>query len=129
MKGLGFSRLNVAAALATLAQPLDAKERDTVGRATLGSMFAPQFGFGPTRSKRRNPHRTTVNNPSAGPRLVRASGPGSMDCEVEIVALIRAGKRDAALKLFEDDRDLCGRPIKRLAYWYELAKRDDPMAA
>jgi hypothetical protein len=43
MKGLGFSRLNIAAALLSLSQPLDAKDRMTVGKATLDTMFRPMF--------------------------------------------------------------------------------------
>lgn len=43
MKGLGFSRINIGAALLALAQPLDSKDRMTVGKATLDTMFRPLF--------------------------------------------------------------------------------------
>lgn len=43
MKGLGFSRVSIGAALLALAQPLEEKDRMTVGKATLDSMFRPMF--------------------------------------------------------------------------------------
>jgi hypothetical protein len=66
--------------------------------------------------------------------LTPARGPGSIDCESEIRALIRAGRQKEAIALYERDRDHFfaageNRGIPRLRRWYELAKRGDPRAA
>lgn len=66
-------------------------------------------------------------------RNAAASGPGSLKCESEIRALIHGGHRREAIELYERDRDLNfrageNRGIPRLAYWYSLAKVNDPRA-
>lgn len=67
-------------------------------------------------------------------RLKPATGPGSMNCENEIRALIDAGKRDEALKLYRANERVVYRAghnpgIPRLSYWYHLAIQGDPRAA
>ena len=98
----------------------------------LGNLFRARVESGDShRRKRWNRHRTrhVALFADRKQRLKPASGPGSMDCEVEIRRLIERGQRAAALKLYEDDRDICGRGNKRLGRWYALAKAGDPRAA
>jgi hypothetical protein len=69
-----------------------------------------------------------------GARLTPATGPGSINCEAEIRAHIRAGNRRAALALYQANERVyyaAGRNpgLPRLRRWYELAMAGDPRAA
>lgn len=65
------------------------------------------------------PNRTCTNRPA---RMRRAKGPGSMDCENEIMALA-ASDAKAALKLYDKHCARKGvRPTARLQMWAAYAR-------
>lgn len=65
------------------------------------------------------PRRTRTDEPA---RMQRTKGPGSMDCEQDIMALAKAGDLKAALALYDRHRAVRGvRPSVRLKMWAHFA--------
>lgn len=124
MKGVGAMRLNIAAALAALAMPLDSRDRMAVGRATLDSMFTPRFAIpGDSRhdDRGKRKHRNSGTT-SPRPNYCNNAGTGKPHCGAQEAA------RFIARGQAGDDREW----RKRMA-WLErnahvIARRDEQQA-
>lgn len=69
---------------------------------------------------------------SGRPRLARATGPGSMGVDSEIVQLIAVGKAEDAAKLYEDNKNRTHKSgawkYSRMGLWHALYRQGDDRA-
>ena len=64
------------------------------------------------------------------PRRKRATGPGSLDCEQQVMALAELGRVDDALALYDKHCAMRGvRPSGRLTTWAFYARREQAAAS